>query len=285
MFNKHKDDDRWKDLVTWEWCLNSSVSEAGWANQNFALIGAAHLRSGPAAGGGFLRVGAVGWAHGGAGVRCCCAAGSRHSHHSRHIARHDCRAHRWPDGKDGVRVFEREAREREAKSWRASSVGLQQSGAFVYGAMSFTDKLSNGVAVMIIQALHPCRSVRTHTHTHTYTFYHYRFQVPIIKYLPWLVIYWTSDHIFLHSALAKPFIGCDSCSDCCCDYHSDYCSNHYGNQCSNHWCDYCTDCYCDYCIDYYAPNSKISTSKSWISPFNVNNMFILNFQVFVMCKH
>ncbi|XP_070831251.1 major facilitator superfamily domain-containing protein 12-like [Chaetodon trifascialis] len=34
-----------------------------------------------------------------------------------------------------------------------------QSGAFVYGAMSFTDKLANGVAVMIIQALYPCHTV------------------------------------------------------------------------------------------------------------------------------
>ncbi|XP_076018435.1 major facilitator superfamily domain-containing protein 12-like [Genypterus blacodes] len=34
-----------------------------------------------------------------------------------------------------------------------------QSGAFVYGAMSFTDKMANGVAVMIIQALNPCRTV------------------------------------------------------------------------------------------------------------------------------
>lgn len=34
-----------------------------------------------------------------------------------------------------------------------------QSGAFVYGAMSFTDKLANGLAVMIIQALHPCHTV------------------------------------------------------------------------------------------------------------------------------
>lgn len=34
-----------------------------------------------------------------------------------------------------------------------------QSGAFVYGAMSFTDKLANGFAVMIIQALHPCHTV------------------------------------------------------------------------------------------------------------------------------
>ncbi|XP_044075285.1 major facilitator superfamily domain-containing protein 12-like [Siniperca chuatsi] len=34
-----------------------------------------------------------------------------------------------------------------------------QSGAFVYGAMSFTDKLANGGAVMIIQALHPCHTV------------------------------------------------------------------------------------------------------------------------------
>jgi len=33
---------------------------------------------------------------------------------------------------------------------------LQESGAFVYGAMSFTDKLSNGIGVQIIQILHPC---------------------------------------------------------------------------------------------------------------------------------
>ncbi|KAJ8304843.1 hypothetical protein KUTeg_018426, partial [Tegillarca granosa] len=31
-----------------------------------------------------------------------------------------------------------------------------ESGAFVYGAMSFTDKLSNGVAVVLIQEMHPC---------------------------------------------------------------------------------------------------------------------------------
>ncbi|KAK3876009.1 hypothetical protein Pcinc_019151 [Petrolisthes cinctipes] len=31
-----------------------------------------------------------------------------------------------------------------------------ESGAFVYGAMSFTDKLSNGIAVMLIQSLNPC---------------------------------------------------------------------------------------------------------------------------------
>lgn len=51
------------------------------------------------------------------------------------------------------------------------SISLQQSGAFVYGAMSFTDKLANGVAVMIIQALHPCQSVHTPKHTPTYAFY------------------------------------------------------------------------------------------------------------------
>ncbi|KAM3865912.1 major facilitator superfamily domain-containing protein 12-like [Diretmus argenteus] len=34
-----------------------------------------------------------------------------------------------------------------------------QSGAFVYGAMSFTDKVANGAAVMIIQALHPCSTI------------------------------------------------------------------------------------------------------------------------------
>ncbi|KAK1152570.1 major facilitator superfamily domain-containing protein 12 [Acipenser oxyrinchus oxyrinchus] len=33
-----------------------------------------------------------------------------------------------------------------------------QSGAFVYGAMSFTDKVANGISVMIIQALHPCHT-------------------------------------------------------------------------------------------------------------------------------
>lgn len=32
----------------------------------------------------------------------------------------------------------------------------QHSGAFVYGAMSFTDKMANGLAVMAIQNLHPC---------------------------------------------------------------------------------------------------------------------------------
>ena len=32
-----------------------------------------------------------------------------------------------------------------------------ESGAFVYGAMSFTDKLSNGIAVFVIQYLHPCQ--------------------------------------------------------------------------------------------------------------------------------
>lgn len=31
-----------------------------------------------------------------------------------------------------------------------------ESGAFVYGAMSFTDKLSNGIAVMLIQTYNPC---------------------------------------------------------------------------------------------------------------------------------
>ncbi|TSK49629.1 Major facilitator superfamily domain-containing protein 12 [Bagarius yarrelli] len=31
-----------------------------------------------------------------------------------------------------------------------------QSGAFVYGAMSFTDKVANGLGVIIIQSLHPC---------------------------------------------------------------------------------------------------------------------------------
>ncbi|XP_076602029.1 major facilitator superfamily domain-containing protein 12-like [Chaetodon auriga] len=46
-----------------------------------------------------------------------------------------------------------------------------QSGAFVYGAMSFTDKLANGVAVMIIQALYPCQTVTCCTAC--VWFYHY----------------------------------------------------------------------------------------------------------------
>ncbi|XP_035490261.2 major facilitator superfamily domain-containing protein 12a [Scophthalmus maximus] len=45
-------------------------------------------------------------------------------------------------------------------SMTAELIGDQtQSGAFVYGSMSFTDKLANGVVVMIIQALHPCHTV------------------------------------------------------------------------------------------------------------------------------
>ncbi|XP_042628034.1 major facilitator superfamily domain-containing protein 12-like isoform X2 [Cyprinus carpio] len=38
-------------------------------------------------------------------------------------------------------------------------IGKCQSGAFVYGAMSFTDKVANGLGVMIIQTLHPCRTM------------------------------------------------------------------------------------------------------------------------------
>ena len=34
---------------------------------------------------------------------------------------------------------------------------VQNSGAFVYGSMSFTDKLSNGIAVALIQYFHPCK--------------------------------------------------------------------------------------------------------------------------------
>ncbi|KAL7386940.1 hypothetical protein ABVT39_015954 [Epinephelus coioides] len=53
-------------------------------------------------------------------------------------------------------------------SMTAELIGNQtQSGAFVYGAMSFTDKVANGVAVMIIQSLHPCQLVQTHTQIHS----------------------------------------------------------------------------------------------------------------------
>ena len=34
---------------------------------------------------------------------------------------------------------------------------LQQSGAFVYGSMSLTDKVANGVGVILIQSIRPCR--------------------------------------------------------------------------------------------------------------------------------
>nr|XP_055103174.1 major facilitator superfamily domain-containing protein 12 isoform X4 [Symphalangus syndactylus]XP_055103469.1 major facilitator superfamily domain-containing protein 12 isoform X4 [Symphalangus syndactylus] len=37
-------------------------------------------------------------------------------------------------------------------------IGRNNSGAFVYGSMSFSDKVANGLAVMAIQSLHPCPS-------------------------------------------------------------------------------------------------------------------------------
>ncbi|KAJ8011019.1 hypothetical protein DPEC_G00053850 [Dallia pectoralis] len=44
-------------------------------------------------------------------------------------------------------------------SMTADLIGDQtQSGAFVYGAMSFTDKVANGLCVMTIQTLHPCHT-------------------------------------------------------------------------------------------------------------------------------
>ncbi|XP_069574215.1 major facilitator superfamily domain containing 12b [Brachyistius frenatus] len=44
-------------------------------------------------------------------------------------------------------------------SMTAMLIGDQtQSGAFVYGAMSFTDKLANGVGVLIIQTIRPCNT-------------------------------------------------------------------------------------------------------------------------------
>ncbi|XP_053906485.1 major facilitator superfamily domain-containing protein 12 isoform X3 [Cuculus canorus] len=42
-------------------------------------------------------------------------------------------------------------------SMTADLIGTNtHSSAFVYGAMSFTDKMANGLAVMVIQNLHPC---------------------------------------------------------------------------------------------------------------------------------
>uniref|UniRef100_A0A8C3PHA0 Major facilitator superfamily domain containing 12 n=1 Tax=Calidris pygmaea TaxID=425635 RepID=A0A8C3PHA0_9CHAR len=42
-------------------------------------------------------------------------------------------------------------------SMTADLIGTNtHSGAFVYGSMSFTDKMANGLAVMVIQNLHPC---------------------------------------------------------------------------------------------------------------------------------
>ncbi|KAJ1085165.1 hypothetical protein NDU88_005298 [Pleurodeles waltl] len=44
-------------------------------------------------------------------------------------------------------------------SMTADLIGVNmQSGAFVYGAMSFTDKVANGLAVVLIQSLHPCQT-------------------------------------------------------------------------------------------------------------------------------
>ncbi|XP_040273796.1 major facilitator superfamily domain-containing protein 12 isoform X2 [Bufo bufo] len=45
-------------------------------------------------------------------------------------------------------------------SMTADLIGTHShSGAFVYGAMSFTDKIANGLAVVLIQSLHPCHSL------------------------------------------------------------------------------------------------------------------------------
>ncbi|XP_051963933.1 major facilitator superfamily domain-containing protein 12 [Xyrauchen texanus] len=44
-------------------------------------------------------------------------------------------------------------------SMTANLIGDQtQSGAFVYGAMSFTDKVANGLGVMMIQSFYPCHT-------------------------------------------------------------------------------------------------------------------------------
>ncbi|KAM9761892.1 major facilitator superfamily domain-containing protein 12 [Menidia menidia] len=44
-------------------------------------------------------------------------------------------------------------------SMTASLIGEQtQSGAFVYGSMSLTDKVANGVGIMLIQSIWPCRT-------------------------------------------------------------------------------------------------------------------------------
>ncbi|XP_053159588.1 major facilitator superfamily domain-containing protein 12 [Hemicordylus capensis] len=57
-------------------------------------------------------------------------------------------------------------------SMTADLIGTNtNSGAFVYGAMSFTDKVANGVAVMVIQNLHPCPSQRCCASC--VTFYHW----------------------------------------------------------------------------------------------------------------
>jgi len=44
----------------------------------------------------------------------------------------------------------------ELAVWLRLPLPSQHSSAFVYGAMSFTDKMANGLAVMLIQNLHPC---------------------------------------------------------------------------------------------------------------------------------
>ena len=44
-------------------------------------------------------------------------------------------------------------------TWYVFITFSQETGAFVYGAMSFTDKLSNGIAVQLIQIFHPCNKI------------------------------------------------------------------------------------------------------------------------------
>ncbi|GAB6018970.1 Major facilitator super domain-containing protein 12 [Chamberlinius hualienensis] len=45
-----------------------------------------------------------------------------------------------------------------------------ESGAFVYGAMSFTDKLSNGLAIMLIQNFSPCQYSNCLDHSNFFRF-------------------------------------------------------------------------------------------------------------------
>ncbi|KAL2295045.1 hypothetical protein Nmel_018191 [Mimus melanotis] len=45
---------------------------------------------------------------------------------------------------------------RQAQNPQSGVGTVRHNSAFVYGAMSFTDKMANGLAVMMIQNLHPC---------------------------------------------------------------------------------------------------------------------------------
>lgn len=83
---------------------------------------------------------------------------------------------------------------------------MQETGAFVYGAMSFVDKLSNGIAVQIIQIFHPCSHSEWVIHSFfnclticLYSTHHPSIQDPFVHPSLYPSNFLPSFHSFIHS--------------------------------------------------------------------------------------